>query len=335
MWIRDPHPTDPFSGVTPLEAAGISVDLDHLSRLYNVTFIRNDARPGGVIAVDASSLSPQEMDRLESRFLPGSDYAGHLSVIGTGPGGMAYVDTAAKPRDMNYEHASQNAKLEILAAFGVPESVTGNASGRTFDNAEQEELGFWLHTELGHLELIANAFEKDAGDGMRLRYDTSTVEVLELPAAGVALKPARSGMRASSASTSTASWPASPRTPTLTPGRCGSPRRRHPFRSSQKTRQPSELPAARDRPRPVPRRRARTPHCNPERPRSKVRPHRLSPRPTANQGPTCPSAAQLRPRSRKHAVRCPPLAQERLRPPSRRLTPRAVAFPRKDRPRRP
>ncbi|WP_329317340.1 phage portal protein (plasmid) [Streptomyces sp. NBC_01278] len=181
VWIRDPHPTDPFSGVTPLEAAGISVDLDHLSRLYNVTFIRNDARPGGVIAVDASSLSPQEMDRLESRFLPGSDYAGHLSVIGTGPGGMAYVDTAAKPRDMNYEHASQNAKLEILAAFGVPESVTGNASGRTFDNAEQEELGFWLHTELGHLELIANAFEKDAGDGMRLRYDTSTVEVLELP----------------------------------------------------------------------------------------------------------------------------------------------------------
>lgn len=181
LWIRDPHPTDPFSGVTPLEAAGISVDLDHLSRLYNVTFIKNDARPGGVIAVDATSLNPQEIDRLESRFLPGSEFAGHMSVIAAGPGGMNYVDTAAKPRDMNYEHASANAKLEILAAFGVPESVTGNASGRTFDNAEQEELGFWLHTELGHLELIANAFEKDAGDDMRLRYDTSTVEVLELP----------------------------------------------------------------------------------------------------------------------------------------------------------
>ncbi|MEW1677817.1 phage portal protein [Streptomyces noursei] len=180
-WIREPHPTDPFSGITPLEAAGLSVDLDHLSRMYNVQFIRNDARPGGVIAVDAATLSPQEMDRLESRFLPGSDYAGHLSVIGAGPGGMNYVDTASKPRDMNYEHAAANAKVEILAAFGVPESVVGNASGRTFDNAEQEELGFWLHTELGHLELIAGAFEKDAGEDLRLRYDTSTVEVLELP----------------------------------------------------------------------------------------------------------------------------------------------------------
>ncbi|MGW0562932.1 phage portal protein [Streptomyces sp. NPDC003016] len=181
-WIRDPHPTDPFSGVTPLEAAGISVELDHLSRLYNVAFIKNDARPGGIVAVDTTSLSDREMDRLESRFLPGSEFAGHVSVVGSGPGGMNYVDLAARPREMAYEHAAQNAKVEILAAFGVPESVTGNASGRTFDNAEQEEYGFWIHTELGHLEMIANAFASDLdGVDRAIRFDTSTVEALELP----------------------------------------------------------------------------------------------------------------------------------------------------------
>ncbi|MFB6505634.1 phage portal protein [Streptomyces sp. NPDC056099] len=181
-WIRDPHPTDPFSGVTPLEAAGISVELDHLSRLYNVAFIKNDARPGGIVAVDTTSLSDREMDRLEARFLPGSEFAGHVSVVGSGPGGMNYVDLAARPREMAYEHAAQNAKIEILAAFGVPESVTGNASGRTFDNAEQEEYGFWIHTELPHLELITNAFASDLGGLDRaIRFDTSTVEALELP----------------------------------------------------------------------------------------------------------------------------------------------------------
>ncbi|MER7759451.1 phage portal protein [Streptomyces sp. NPDC097619] len=181
-WIRDPHPTDPFSGVTPLEAAGISIELDHLSRLYNVAFIKNDSRPGGIVAVDTSSLSEREMDRLESRFLPGSEYAGHVSVVGSGPGGMNYVDLAARPREMAYEAASQNAKVEILGAFGVPESVTGNASGRTFDNAEQEEYGFWIHTELPHLELISNAFASDLGGVDRaIRFDTSTVEALELP----------------------------------------------------------------------------------------------------------------------------------------------------------
>ncbi|MER5482529.1 phage portal protein [Streptomyces sp. NPDC002812] len=181
-WIRDPHPTDPFSGVTPLEAAGISIELDHLSRLYNVAFIRNDARPGGIVAVDTSSLSDREMDRLEARFLPGSEFAGHVSVVGSGPGGMNYVDLAARPREMAYEHAAQNAKVEILGAFGVPESVTGNASGRTFDNAEQEEYGYWVHTELPHMELISNAFAGDlGGENRAIRFNTSTVEALELP----------------------------------------------------------------------------------------------------------------------------------------------------------
>ncbi|MFJ5143038.1 phage portal protein [Streptomyces sp. NPDC088707] len=181
-WIRDPHPTDPFSGMTPLEAAGISVELDYLSRLYNVAFIRNDARPGGIVAVDTSSLSEGEMNRLESRFLPGSEFAGHVSVIGAGPGGMNYVDLAAKPREMAYEHAAQNAKIEILGAFGVPESVLGNASGRTFDNAEQEEFNFWSHTELDHLAMISQAFAGDVSHPHAdLRYKTSSVQVLELP----------------------------------------------------------------------------------------------------------------------------------------------------------
>ncbi|MEU5181133.1 phage portal protein [Streptomyces longwoodensis] len=181
-WIREPHPTDPFSGQTPLEAAGISIELDHLSRLYNVAFIRNDARPGGIVAVDTSSLTNDDLDRLESRFLPGSEFAGHVSVVGTGQGGMNYVDLAARPREMAYEHAALNAKIEILGAFGVPESVTGNASGRTFDNAEQEEYGFWIHTELGHLALIADAFAGDLGEtDLAIRYDTSTVQALELP----------------------------------------------------------------------------------------------------------------------------------------------------------
>lgn len=181
-WIRDPHPTDPFSGVTPLEAAGISIELDYLSRLYNVAFIKNDARPGGIVAVDTTSLSDQEMNRLESRFLPGSEFAGHVSVVGAGPGGMNYVDLAAKPREMAYEHAALNSKLEILAAFGVPESVTGNASGRTFDNAEQEEFNFWSHTELDHLAMISNAFAGDViNQEAGIRFNTTSVEVLELP----------------------------------------------------------------------------------------------------------------------------------------------------------
>lgn len=181
-WIRDPHPLDPFSGVTPLEAAGYSVELDHLARVYNVNFINRDARPGGILGVDAEGLDDTELDRIESRLAPGPYMAGQITAIGTGPGGLNYVDTAAKPRDMAYETTSERAKKEILAAFGVPDTKVGDSSGKTYDNAEQDDFNFWHDTELPHLDLIAQAFDSDLPETLDGGFDLSSVEALELPA---------------------------------------------------------------------------------------------------------------------------------------------------------
>lgn len=180
-WIREPHPLDPFSGVTPLEAAGLSVDLDQMARIYNTSFMKRDGRPGGIVGVDADGLDERELERIEARFKPGAEYAGQISVIGTGPGGMRYEDTATKPRDMAYETTSDKAKQEILAAFGVPESLIGSAAGRTFDNASQEELNFWQYPMLPFLDLIASAFDEDVDEDMDCGFDTSGIEALELP----------------------------------------------------------------------------------------------------------------------------------------------------------
>lgn len=181
-WIREPHPLDPFSGITPLEAAGMSVDLDRLARLYNVSFIKNDGRPGGILGVDADGLEDDELDRITAKMKPGAQHAGEITAIGTGPGGLNYVDTSAKPRDMAYGETSEKSKKEILAAFGVPESLAGDASGRTWDNASEEKLTFWNETMLPHLELIASAFDGDVDDDLDCVFDTSKIEALELPA---------------------------------------------------------------------------------------------------------------------------------------------------------
>ncbi|MFE2498962.1 phage portal protein [Streptomyces scopuliridis] len=113
--------------------------------------------------------------------MPGAQHAGETVVVGSGPGGLSYVDTSTRPRDMNYETLAKTAKDEILSAFGVPESVVGNASERTYANADREEWNFWQHTELPHLALLASAFAVDLDDGWSLRFNTSTVEALEFP----------------------------------------------------------------------------------------------------------------------------------------------------------
>ncbi|MGW2496251.1 phage portal protein [Streptomyces pseudogriseolus] len=181
IWIRDPHPTDPYCGVTPLEAAGLSIDLDVKARTYNISFIDNDGRPGGIVGIDLDGVDQREVERIQKRLAPGAHNAGQLTLVGTGPGGVTYVDTSARPREMAYETLSSTAKGEILAAFGVPESIVGNASERTYANADREEYQFWDHTELPHLNLIASGFDPDLDDEWIVRFDTSSVQALEFP----------------------------------------------------------------------------------------------------------------------------------------------------------
>ena len=34
-WVRRPHPLDPYLSITPMESAGIAIELENLSKLYN------------------------------------------------------------------------------------------------------------------------------------------------------------------------------------------------------------------------------------------------------------------------------------------------------------
>lgn len=181
LWFRDPHPIDPWSGSTALEAAGMSVQLDHFSRMYNVAFMQNDGRPGGVLAVrktdgSGGDISETSMNRIEQRFGKGPTEAGKLSVIA---GELSYIDLATRPRDMQYGATSANSKVELLATFGMSEVVLGQASGRTFDNADAEMYNYWTRTIPAHNRILLDGFDEDADDDLEGFFDTSGVEVLE------------------------------------------------------------------------------------------------------------------------------------------------------------
>jgi HK97 family phage portal protein len=181
LWFRKPHPTDPYRGMTPLEAAGLAVELDFFADLYNANFMRNDGRPGGILAVKNSatgqSMSDKEMDRVEARFGKGPIEAGKMSVIS---GDVSFVDPAAKPRDTHYADLSDRAKVKVLTAFGLDESIVGDTSGRTFANSEQAWENFWLLDPMpAHLRLLSNGWGRVPGlDGLTPDHDTTEVEPL-------------------------------------------------------------------------------------------------------------------------------------------------------------
>lgn len=179
VWIRWPHPTDPWGALSPIQALGLSIDMSHYARLYNRTFLAKDGRPGGILSIQGRML-PAEMEELRRRMANPSN-AGETSVVEAND--MTYVDLGVRPRDMNYKAMRDAAKEEILVGVGTPETVAGNASGRTFDNADAEEAIFWRITMKPILGLFARGLQKwtngGVNDGMTLGYDLSGIAVLQ------------------------------------------------------------------------------------------------------------------------------------------------------------
>lgn len=176
-WIRRPHPLDPYLSLTPLEAAGVAIEIENLAKLYNRNYLLNDGRPGGLLVV-RGEIDEDDKEELKSRFRGNLSKAGHTTVIAADDG-VDFVDTSASPRDAAYIQMRQVTKEEILAAFGVPESVIGNAAGRTFSNAAEEIRVFWMETMMPHLEPIARALD-ELDDKNYVDFDTSEVPILQL-----------------------------------------------------------------------------------------------------------------------------------------------------------
>jgi len=157
IWIRRPHPLDPYLSMTPMESAGVAIEVENLAKIYNRNFLINDGRPGGLLVL-RSEINEEDKDELRSRFQGNIARAGAVGVIAADDG-ADFVDTAASPRDAAYIQMRTINKEEIFAAFGVPESIIGNSSGRTFSNAMEEGKVFWMETMEPHLDLIARSFD--------------------------------------------------------------------------------------------------------------------------------------------------------------------------------
>lgn len=181
VWIKaKPHPTDVYAQMTPLVSAGLAIDTDWLARLYNRNFLANDGRPGLLVAVQGQ-LMPEDAEEIRRRFSGGPSSAGQTTVIEAD--NISATDMSSTPRDVMWQEAVRGSKEDILLAFGTPESVLGNASGRTFDNADAEAEVWWTATMRPFMDSITAGFDsltvEGIADDMYVAHDYTKIDVLQ------------------------------------------------------------------------------------------------------------------------------------------------------------
>lgn len=178
LWIRSPHPTVLTQGMSPMEAAGLSVDLDRYARLFNRDYMQSNGRPGGILGVRGSA-DPSTVTSIQDRF-NNQSRPGQVTAIQADA--LFYQDLSSTPRDMQWSEVMDRMRKEASIVFGVPESMMGDASGRTFDNADAEYSIYLEHRFAPLIGMIDDQLDMltgGASDDVYLLHDLSDVWVLK------------------------------------------------------------------------------------------------------------------------------------------------------------
>lgn len=155
------HPLDDHNGLSPLEAAQMSLDIHNAASRWNKSLLDNAARPSGALVYSAAAgnLTSAQFDRLKAELeagFQGAMNAGRPMVL---EGGLDWKTIAMSPKDMDFIEAKNVAAREIALAFGVPPMLLGIPGDNTYANYAEANRTLWRQTIVPLVRRVAGALE--------------------------------------------------------------------------------------------------------------------------------------------------------------------------------
>lgn len=188
LHLKSFHPLDDWYGMSPLEAAAISIDQHNDAATWNASLLQSSGRPSGALVYrpgnDAASQSLSDDQRRSLRediahFFSGSNAAGTPLVL---EGGLDWKEMSLNPKDMDWLAGKDVSAREIALAFHVPPQLIGVEGSLTFANFEQSRLALYDDAVLPLVGLLRDELNYWLtplyGDDIELDMDLDGVEAL-------------------------------------------------------------------------------------------------------------------------------------------------------------
>lgn len=184
------HPRDIWYGMSPMEAALISLDQNNAAQRWNLSLLQNQAIPSGIMKVQTTTANPRgeikadAIARIRQEFdekYSGPKNAGRPMIL---EGGLDWTQTSFSPNDMQFIENKKVTSSDICKAFGVPEILLGLGQ-MTFKNYEEARLSFYEETILPTMDFIKGELNRgltprfDSTGRLELDYDKDDIEALE------------------------------------------------------------------------------------------------------------------------------------------------------------
>ena len=116
----------PHKGMGVVEATQWAIDTDNETRMFNIKFFQNSARPDGLLlSAEDGDFSPEQHKRLREEWNEehqGSANAHKIAVIS---GGLKWQEISRSQSDMQFLEQRGFNRDEIMAMFRVPKTILG------------------------------------------------------------------------------------------------------------------------------------------------------------------------------------------------------------------
>ena len=182
------HPLDDWYGMSPLEAAAVSVDQHNDAAKWNASLLQSSGRPSGALVFKPShpdaddALTDAQRQTLKSEleeYYTGPAHAGRPLVL---EGGLDWREMGMSPKDMDWLAGKDVSAREIALAFHVPPQLIGVAGSLTFANFEQARLALYDDAVLPLLDHVRDELNRflapHFGDDLEIGYDIDAIEAL-------------------------------------------------------------------------------------------------------------------------------------------------------------
>jgi HK97 family phage portal protein len=188
MHTKTFHPTDPWFGMSPMEAALLGIDQNNSANKWNLALLQNSASPSGVLRVEPSDANPgggltnEQFLRMKSEF-----ESSHQSARNAGrplllEGGLSWQSISLSPKEMEWMKGREVSAIDICNVYGVPSEMLGFGA-KTYANYKEARQAFYEDTilplmDMAQYELNRWLLPMFKDDKNQLKYDKDDIEAL-------------------------------------------------------------------------------------------------------------------------------------------------------------
>jgi HK97 family phage portal protein len=157
-----PHPENVLRANSPIQQAGLPIDVLHYFRQATRSILLNDGMASGILSVEDPTIDADSLTDLERRLnsrMADPNRKGRILVVDAQ---TRFEEVGGSPLSRDWVDLARHFRDEVLSVFRAPESILGRGAGMTFENQAVTQRAYISQVLLPIRQLVLDSLNLHA-----------------------------------------------------------------------------------------------------------------------------------------------------------------------------